>query len=209
MRFANLAVRGKKLDAIAGGQLDAALELGPQLISIAGGGNDILRPAVDLDHVLGTMERAVIRARAAGVDVLLCTGFYVNKGAALKSTQGRTGILNASLWSMARRHGAYLVDTWELRPVRDVRLWADDRIHLRPDGHRRVADAALVALGLEPDDPDYATPLKPGPVVPQRVRAAEEARWLKEYAGPWVKRRLTGTSSGDGRLGKDQELREI
>ena len=71
--YANLAVRGRKLDDIVGPQLEAAVAMGPDLVSMVGGGNDILRPSVDLDILAGWLEEAVIRLRASGADVLLAT----------------------------------------------------------------------------------------------------------------------------------------
>ncbi len=41
--------------------------------SYTGGGNDILRPRVDLDEVADRLERAVARIRATGADVLMAT----------------------------------------------------------------------------------------------------------------------------------------
>jgi hypothetical protein len=34
----------------------------------------------------------------------------------------------------------------------------------------------------------------------------EDARWAREYAMPWVRRRLSGASSGDGLSAKRPEL---
>jgi hypothetical protein len=51
--------------------------------------------------------------------------------------------------------------------------------------------------------------------VPAMARAAwvaarrEDARWAREYLGPWVNRRLHGTSSGDGRTAKRPALEEM
>ena len=59
--YANLAVRGRLLADIAGRQVDDALALGPDLVSIVGGGNDILRPKADIDALAG---RAGGRRRA-------------------------------------------------------------------------------------------------------------------------------------------------
>ena len=48
-RYANLAIRGRKLPAIIDEQLESELALRPDLVTIHGGGNDVLRPKVDLD----------------------------------------------------------------------------------------------------------------------------------------------------------------
>ena len=66
--YANLAVRGRLLADIVGPQLDAALALEPDLVSIVGGGNDILRPSADVDALAGKLEDAVVRIRDTGAD---------------------------------------------------------------------------------------------------------------------------------------------
>ena len=50
--YANLAIRGKKIPQVIGGQLDAALALRPTLVTLYAGGNDILRPSVDIDSLM-------------------------------------------------------------------------------------------------------------------------------------------------------------
>ena len=71
--YANLAVRGRQLADVVGPQLDDALALQPDLVSIVGGGNDILRPKADLDGLAARLEAAVVRIRATGADVLMAT----------------------------------------------------------------------------------------------------------------------------------------
>ena len=44
VRYANLAIRGRKLGPIVDEQLEAAIALRPEVISFNGGGNDMLRP---------------------------------------------------------------------------------------------------------------------------------------------------------------------
>jgi hypothetical protein len=41
-------------------------------------------------------------------------------------------------------------------------------------------------------------PLDDRPVLSAADRRAANLEWARTHAGPWVKRRLTGTSSGDG-----------
>ena len=200
LEYANLAIRGRKLRPIIAEQLDITVDAQPDLVSLVGGGNDILRASADIDAISAALEDAVVALRATGADVLMGTGFKA--GAALSWTNGRVGIFNANVWSIARRHGAHVVDLWGMRSLADLRLWSDDRIHLTPEGHQRVANAALVALGLEPDDDGYDTPLDAAPPAAFRDAARANAAWMRQHVGPWVKRRLTGTSSGDGRSAK-------
>jgi lysophospholipase L1-like esterase len=49
--YANLAIRGRKLRAILAEQVDPAIALDPDLVSIHAGANDVLRPRVDIDDL--------------------------------------------------------------------------------------------------------------------------------------------------------------
>jgi len=205
LQYANLAVRGRLMDPILAEQVPAALALEPDLVSIIGGGNDILRPSVDVDRIAARLERTVAAVRARGVDVLLGTGFDARESPIVRTTRARVGLYNAHVWSIARRQGAYVLDPWGMRSLLDWRMWSDDRIHLTTDGHSRVAQAALVALGLPPDRDDWDDPLAPLPPVPRLAQARANARWLREHAYPWATRRLRRRSSGDLRVPKRPE----
>ena len=62
-------------------------------------------------------------------------------------------------------------------------------------GHERFASRALVQLGLPGIVPERALP--PEVQLTVREKVEQEARWVREFALPWVGRRLKGTSSGD------------
>lgn len=209
LRYANLAVRGRLLRPIIAEQVPAALEMRPDLVSLVGGGNDVLRPAVDVDRLARELDGAVARIRATGADVLLATGFDSAGSPLVQATRSRVGIFNAHVWSIARRRGAHVLDLWGMRHLHDWRVWAPDRIHLTTEGHARVAQGALVALGLTPDDPTWDEPLAPLPPVPLAEQARLDARWLRMYAYPWATRRLRRTSSGATRVAKLPELTEL
>lgn len=206
LRYANLAIRGRKLRSILTEQVPAALELRPDLVSVIGGGNDILRPNADVDRLARNLEHAVSRLRGAGIDVLMATGFDASQSPLVGLTRPRVGVYNAHIWSIARRQGAYVLDLWGMRALHDWRVWSEDRIHLTPAGHARVAQAALVALGQAPDDAAWDDPLAPLPPAPALDRARQNAQWVRTHVVPWAQRRLRGTSSGDGRLPKAPEL---
>ncbi|WP_282946704.1 SGNH/GDSL hydrolase family protein [Cellulomonas endometrii] len=209
LRYANLAIRGRLLRPIVVDQVPTALAMGADLVSLVGGGNDILRPGADPDRLARGLEQAVARVRASGADVLLATGFDSAGSPLVQSTRARVGIYNAHIWSMARRHGAYVLDLWGMRHLKDIRMWSPDRIHLTTEAHARVAQGALVALGLEPDDPAWDEPLAPQPRLPRAEQARRDARWLRMYAYPWATRRLRGRSSGDARVAKLPQLTEV
>jgi lysophospholipase L1-like esterase len=204
--YANLAVRGRLMADVVGPQLDAALDLGPDLVSMVGGGNDILRPKADLDAIAARLEQAVVQIRATGADVLLATPTDPAGAPLLRHLRGRHAIHSANLFSIAQQHGCYVINQWGMRALRDFRLWSEDRIHMTSEGHRRVALNALSALGHDTDRADWSTPLPPLPSVARREVAAANAAWAKTHLAPWVQRRLKGQSSGDTVTAKRPQL---
>jgi lysophospholipase L1-like esterase len=202
LEYANLAIRGRLLPQILSEQLPVALEVQPDLVSLVGGGNDVLRPGSDVDALAERLEDAVAQVRSTGADVLMATGVDPKDGPLIKLTRGRVATYNSHIWSIARRQGAYVMDLWGMRALRDWRMWADDRIHLNSEGHRRVAELAATALGLDATDVAWSQPLPPRPARLRADAVREEVAWLRGYFTPWVQRRLRGQSSGDGRSAK-------
>lgn len=202
LEYANLAVRGRLLPTIVREQVPAALDLRPDLVSLVGGGNDVLRPTVDVDAIAADLESAVVTLRSLGIDVLLSTGMDSADSPLIRATRGRVAVLNSHVWSMARRHGAYVLDVWGMRSLRDWRMWDEDRIHLTSEGHARVAQAAVVALGLDPDDPAWDDPLAPLPATVATERLRWNVEWLRRHVYPWATRRLRRRSSNEERRPK-------
>lgn len=211
-RYANLAIRGKLVADITGRQLDAALALQPDLVSMVAGGNDILRPKADIDEIAGRLEAAVARIRATGADVLLATPTDPKDAPVISLVRSRHAIYTAHIWTIARRHGCAVIDQFGMRALRDWRMWGEDRIHMTSEGHARVAGAALAALGIDVADemtsihPDWSTPLPPRTEPSRRERWEGDREWARTHLAPWVQRRLKGRSSGDDREAKRPEL---
>lgn len=195
--YANLAVRGRKLGDVVGRQLEAALTMQPDLVSMVGGGNDLLRPSVDVDVLAARLEEAVVTIRRTGADVLLATPTDTRDAGLFKALRGRHAAHSANVFTIAQRHGCHVVNLWGMAALRDWRMWADDRIHLTSEGHRRVALAALTALGHDTDLADWTTPLPPAAPGARGDELRGHAAWARTHAAPWVQRRLKGQSSGD------------
>jgi lysophospholipase L1-like esterase len=206
--YANLAVRGRLLADIAGRQVDQALELRPDLVSLWGGGNDCLRPGADIAGLAATLEAGVVKLRRAGCDVLLNTAYDPSDSPMLRWTTKPSYELTQRLWAIADRHDCYVTDVWNFQALHDLRMWAEDLIHLTNLGHQRLSDHALAALGC-PVDPAYRLPLPPPPPVSLATSIGRTLHWGKIFLLPWLHRRLTGRSSGDGRVGKRLSLTPV
>jgi lysophospholipase L1-like esterase len=169
-RYANLAVRGKLVRHMVEEQISPAIAMAPDLVSVAAGGNDILRGA-DVDNLAELFDAGVARLREAGCRVLIFTGFDPRPLPVIRLLRGRIAAYNMHLRAIADERGCDLVDLWSMRALRDPRAWSPDRLHLTAAGHRSVALRACAVLGL-PVTADARTPLAfpaasaPAPVPP-------------------------------------------
>jgi lysophospholipase L1-like esterase len=204
--YANLAVRGRLFGNIVAEQVPTALAMKPDLVSFAAGGNDVLRRNFDPLTLIDQFDKAIGSLRQAGADVVLFRFADVTRrlpGRRMILT--RVQVLNRAVGETAERHGAHLVDLWHDDEFLNPRLWSIDRLHLSAIGHRRVAAHVLLALGLEPDSDWLVTSPPPDPIGWVAARTAD-ARWATQHLAPWVKRRLTGRSSGDAVRAKRPSL---
>ncbi|MGA7206686.1 MAG: SGNH/GDSL hydrolase family protein [Specibacter sp.] len=195
-RYANLAIRGRLLGQILDEQLEPALALKPDLVSISAGGNDLIRPGSDPDSLAERLDAAVGKMTAAGSTVLLFNGPDIRDTPVLGMVRGRVAIYNENLRTIAARHDAVVADMWSLRELTDPQMWAEDRLHFSPLGHHTIAIMALNALNV----PHSLVPQLAPPVPAQKWQAAraEDLVWAREFLMPWVLRRLRHQSSGDG-----------
>jgi len=202
--YANLAIRGKLLRPIVDGQLEPALALGPDLLSICGGGNDMMRPRVELPVVVDLLEQVVDAALDRGVHVVMLSGGNPSRHLPLGSVMRRRG---DKLADAARerftRPGVTYVDNWADSELALLRYWSADRLHLNALGHARVASNVLTALGVPV--PHFVT----GPSAPTPATRVRTPGYYREHVLPWIGRRLTGRSSGDGRSAKRPTLTPV
>jgi lysophospholipase L1-like esterase len=194
--YANLAIRGRLLQQILDEQVEPALELRPDLITISAGGNDIIRPGTDPDEVAGRLEGGIARLRGDGATVVLFNGPDIGETPVLRRIRGKVAIYNENLHYIAKKHDAIVADMWALRELADPRMWAPDRLHFSPTGHHTIARMVLDALGVENELEPYQP--EPLPAKPWRQARIDDIVWAREYFGPWILRRIRGTSSGDG-----------
>jgi lysophospholipase L1-like esterase len=205
LRYANLAVRGRLLRQIVADQVPRAIELRPDLITLSAGGNDLLRPRTDPDALAVVIEDATRRLRETGADVVMFTSFDTRDVPVLRRVRSKMATYNLHIRSIADRHGCRVVDLWSMRLLLDPRAWALDRLHLSPEGHRRVALAACEVLGV-PVTGDWREPWPAAPSVGRLSARMGDLRWAKTYFLPWIQRRLQGRSSGDEITAKRPDL---
>ncbi|MWA09572.1 SGNH/GDSL hydrolase family protein [Streptomyces sp. BA2] len=203
-RYANLAVRGKLIGQIVAEQVDVAASMQPDVITLVGGLNDTLRPKCDMARVRGLLDEAVERLAPACKQLVLMRSPGRN-GPVMERFRPRMEELFVHIDELATRHGATVVDLYGSAALGDQRMWDVDRLHLTAEGHRRVAEAVWQSLGYDPED-DWQSPL-PATAPPNwTARRVSDLRFARQHLAPWIARRLTGRSSGDGLPAKRPDL---
>lgn len=193
--YANLAIRGKLVWPIIEQQLEPALALRPTHLSFNGGGNDMLRPRTSIGSIADAFTHVLRRCDEEGVRLILLSG--ANPSAQLpmgRLVQRRGDLMSAAVVErLAARADVIRAFNWPDRTLSDPSFWSEDRLHMNSRGHHRVAARVLDALGESVPDGWWSLP-----ELPEAVRLAR-GEYFRDHLGPWLRRRLTGTSSGDGR----------
>jgi lysophospholipase L1-like esterase len=205
LRYANLAVRGRLLRQVVADQVPRAIELRPDLITFSAGGNDLLRPRADPDALAEIIDDAVRRLRATGADVVMFTSFDTRDVPVLRRVRGKLAMYNLHVRSVAEQNDCRVVDLWSMRTLLDPRAWAQDRLHLSSEGHRRLALAVAETLGV-PVTGDWREPWPLVPPVGWLSARRGDLKWARTYFLPWIQRRLQGRSSGDEVTAKRPDL---
>jgi lysophospholipase L1-like esterase len=205
--YANLGIRGRTTRQILHEQLEPALAMRPDLVSLFSGTNDVVAARFDADQVardVATMHQALAGAGATIVTFTLPDLTPVMPLA--RPIRGRVEALNQALRQVAEGSGAVLVDIASHPVASDPRLWSEDRLHANATGHARIAQALAHGLGLPNADPSWSQPFTDPPGSTWWTRLAAELRWGRRYLAPWIWRNLRGRSSGDGVSAKRPRL---
>jgi lysophospholipase L1-like esterase len=208
--YANLAVRGLTTRKILETQLEPALAMQPDLVTLFSGTNDVVRRRFDAAAVardVTTMQRACI-ARSATV-----LGFTLPDLSAVmplaRPIAWRVHALNDALRRASEDTGAVLVDFAKYPVGSDPRLWSADRLHANAAGHERIACALAWALELPGTNMDWSKPLEATSPRTFGQKVVAEIAWGRKYFLPWVWRHLNGRSSGDGITAKRPTLTPV
>lgn len=197
--YANLAVRGRKIGQIHDTQLQPALAMKPDLASVVGGVNDLLRRRVDIEFVGDTMRAMQSALIAGGATVLSMTLPDLTASMRVaRVVRERVFAYNETMRAVAAETGAVLVDLAADPGSEHPRFWSIDRLHASAEGHQRIADAAASSLGLPGAHWPDNSQLEPEVTLGLVHSIPADAAWFWAHLRPWLARRFKGTSSGDG-----------
>ncbi|MGO4131539.1 SGNH/GDSL hydrolase family protein [Janibacter sp. RAF52] len=201
--YANLAVRGLRAHEVLATQVEAALAMEPDVVTLTAGMNDLLRPRFEADAIRATLAAIVAPFTAKGARLVVVPIPDIRSvSPAGRLLARRRVVLNEIYTWLSTEHGMEPPAVTTGTIFEDRRAWADDRLHLSPLGHGRLAMAAADALGVAGVGAWAVVPHGD----PPRASLRSEGAWARRHLGPWVARGLTGRSSGDGVVAKRPEL---
>jgi uncharacterized protein (DUF952 family)/lysophospholipase L1-like esterase len=209
LQYANLAVRGRLIGAIHREQLAPALAMQPDVATVMGGLNDLMRPSTDLDAMAEHLDAMLAALRDTGATVL--TNTYPDPSAIaplFRRLAPRVASYNDRIRAVAAARGAVVVDFAARGVGTDLRIWSADRIHANPFGHSLIAAAFADTVGL-PESAYWTEPLPAAVRAGALRRTGAELRWLGRDVAPWLLRRARGRSSGDGITPKRPRLAPV
>ncbi len=208
--YANLAVRGRKTRHLVEEQLQPALAMRPDLVTVFSGTNDIIRSNFNCEQVIEDMRTLHVALRGIGATVLTITMPDLGEVAPFaKRARPKLRAFNEGMRALCAETGVLLLDVDRFPVAGDPRLWHEDRLHANAEGHARIAAGLASVLGLPGFDEGWANQLPTRPNSSAIARAAAEAHWIAAYLAPWLLRRVLGRSSGAGIVAKRPELSPI
>jgi len=202
--YANLAIRGKLIRPIVAEQLERALALHPTHLSFNGGGNDMLRPRTHIETIADAFSTVLRRCDDEGVQLILLSGANPSARLPLGGLVQRRGDLlsEAVVARVADRPDVTRALNWPDAELSTPGYWSADRLHMNARGHHRVAARVLQSLGERAPQEWWSLP-------DAGASGPRGAAYYREFVAPWVRRRLTGRSSGDGRPPKHADWVQI
>ncbi len=152
--YVNLASVGATSELVELEQLERALELEPDVVTLVCGANDVLfdtRP--DPEAYAARLSRMFTRLRRELPNAQIVTATYPDISRFLKlrpRTRARVveGMerFNAAIRSVARRHDIVVMESFDHPAATARETYAADGFHPSPEGHRAAAREFLRAL---------------------------------------------------------------
>lgn len=191
--YANLAVRSRNSAEILTTQVDQALLLQPDLVTIMAGANDLWRPRKSWDTVRAQFDHAILKLKSSGATVIVTNCINPVHHWSFRAGTHRAKELTRLIEQVAAKHDVAVIDVFRSPTLRRLRVWSEDRVHFAARGHAHVANKAAKVLGLPFR---IATPVLQ-PRLRDRMTVREHISWITTHVSPFVGRRIRGIAAGD------------
>jgi lysophospholipase L1-like esterase len=192
--YANLSLRGSSLYEILTAQLEDALKLKPDLVTIMAGSNDFMRAKKYHPEMRALLRGAVKRLHEQGTHVVLVNTVNPVHLGMFRLLSGKARSMSQLINDVALEYEVPLLDVFNMKEFEHLQMWCDDMVHFSGHGHIRIANRAASLLGLDQgfDELEIAEIQKPD-------RSAKAVCvWFVKHVMPYIGRRIRNTSSGAG-----------
>ena len=192
--FANLSLRGSKLETIMGHQVAKALALQPDLVSVMAGSNDLLSKEEALPRLREQYRDGLHQLLAAGCDVVVANTLNPLHLKVFKPLRYRAERFSEMIGDVAAEFEIPVLDVYGIEDFEQLFYWAKDMVHFSGHGHITVANRAAELLELR-----YRYPqVDPNNLTPVTRSIIETMAWIGSDVIPFLQRKLKGVTSGDG-----------
>jgi lysophospholipase L1-like esterase len=210
LQYANLAVRGRRIQDVLNDQLPQALSMQPDLISVCIGMNDATRPGRKFDRALADLD--IVHERLARSGATVVTTMFPDIARILPAGRliaSRMLRINSAIAAAADDYGFRLVDLYHAPSMTQPDMWSEDRVHGSTKGHIAFTAAAAEALNLPSSNHNWAGAGAAGSSPSFGSRAYSQWLWTKNMFVPWLWREARGRSAGDNRAPKRPRLERL
>ncbi len=201
-KFANLALRGSGALQILTAQLEDALRLKPDLVTIMAGANDLSASSRERLEIEKLLRGAIGRLIDAGCYVVVANTINPRHLNLFRPYISKSRQMSTVIDKVAAEFEIPVLNVFGINKFRELEYWAEDMVHFSGHGHIEVANRAADLLGLE-------QPLRFKTTEPLTKPARGfwgTLRWIAKHVVPFLVRRIRGRSSGDGMSPKHDEF---
>lgn len=193
-KFANLALRGSSMLQILTSQLEDALKLNPDVVTIMAGANDFMRPKSTHPHLKALMRGAIERLHNQGCHVVIANTVNPVHLAIFRPMSHKAKAMSELIEDVAAEYGVPVLNVFEIKEFKHIQLWCEDLVHFSGYGHIKIANKAARLLNIDHGFDELSLEEMQGPELGFKAKG----RWIVRDVVPYLVRRVKRTSSGDG-----------
>ena len=193
-KYANLALRGSSLYDILTAQLEDALQLRPDFVTIFAGSNDFMRAKKSHPEMRALLRGAIQRLHESGAHVLLVNTVNPVHLKLFQPLAYKAKAMTDLINSVAQEYEVPVLDLFSVNEFANLEFWCDDMVHFSGHGHISIANRAARLIGLDQgfEETDFELMERPD------RRPLAVMKWTVQHVIPYLVRRVRRRSSGDG-----------
>jgi lysophospholipase L1-like esterase len=192
--YANIAIRGCKLEDIMEDQIEHALALRPDLVTILAGSNNFFSNADTVARLERIFRSGLRRLKIAGIHVIVANTINPCHLRFFGPVRPNAERMSRMIDRVAVELGFPVIDVYGMAELKHLEFWHRDMVHFSEIGHTHIANAAAELL----ETTSRYTPRDYEPSFATDRRLGETVAWFLRDVVPFIDRRLRRTTAGVG-----------